>query len=293
MKTKFKQHKIEASPLFRLPSRRRLARLLGISYEELQSLAKGASSLYREKDEPKKNGGVRHIEDPRFNLKRVLSKLTTVLSRIAPPSFLMCPVKGRSYVSNAAAHVGATTVRCLDIRQYFPSTPSRRVYWFFRKRMECTEDVAAVLTAITTFSGHLPTGSPCSPILSFFAHIDLWDDVSAMVEQAGCKLTVYIDDITISGDDVPDSLIWQVKKRIHMNGLRYHKERRYRNKPAEITGIIVRNGKLHLPFRQHSAAHQLRRKLAARPTPEEQVEIKNRLHGFAGQFTQLSKTKPA
>src|SRR6185437_11122930 len=121
-----KHYPIDQSPLFKLKRRARLAQLLGIKDRELRWLVNNADALYREKDIAKKNGsGLRHIEDPQRLLKQVQSCLAQLLSRIEPPDFLFCPVKGRDYIQNAAQHRGSRVVRCLDIHKYFPNTRAR------------------------------------------------------------------------------------------------------------------------------------------------------------------------
>ena len=54
----------------------------------------------------------------------------------------------------------------------------------------------------------------------------MWLKIAGIAKAAGCKLSVYIDDITLSGPAVPESLVWEIKKQIHSRGLVYHKQRR-------------------------------------------------------------------
>jgi hypothetical protein len=138
---------ISQSPLYRMRSHRKLAALLEISTSDLRKLCH-SDKLYTEFDIPKKNGSSRHVENPARNLKRAQARIARLLSRIAPPDYLYCPVKGRSYVSNAAQHLGNRAVRCLDIKKYFPSTTSYRVHWFFRSVMQCENDLADTLTSL-------------------------------------------------------------------------------------------------------------------------------------------------
>ena len=147
-------------------------------------------------------GKKRHIEEPKQRLKWIHKRIENVLNQIFPPDYLFCPVKRRSYVTNARQHRDAFEVHCLDIKKYFPSTRTSRVFQFFHEEMQCTPDVAGALMILCTFKDHLPTGSPLSPILSFLAHKRMWERISRMVKDAGCQLTVYIDDLTVSGKKV-------------------------------------------------------------------------------------------
>lgn len=278
---------LNQSPLFKVSSRRRLATILKLELEELENLANG-TGLYKEWDEPKPKGGTRHIENPIRPLKKLQARIATLLGRIEAPAFLFCPVKRRSYVGNAAVHRHNTMVHTLDIGNYFQSTKPNRVHWFYRHVMQCSPDVAAVLTKISTFNEHLPTGSPLSPLLSFFSHMAMWERIVEIVRATDCTITVYIDDVTISGMNIPAGLLWKVRQIIHNNGLRYHKEKHYHNKPAEITGTIVNNGSVLLPNRRHKALYDLRLKLQT-ASSEEKDEIKIKIKGHEGSLTQLTK----
>ncbi|WP_413989692.1 hypothetical protein ACMDCR_27655 [Labrys okinawensis] len=116
MLTRRGSYTLEQSSLYRMTRRARLAELLGLTDAQLRHVTKYADTLYREFDQPKKSGsGTRHIEDPAKLLKTAQGKLAKLLSRIAPPDFLFCPVKRRSYVTNAARHRGNRVIRSLDI----------------------------------------------------------------------------------------------------------------------------------------------------------------------------------
>ena len=281
------KYTLDQSPLYKMRNRSKLAVLLGISGSELRALSAG-DALYSEFDIPKKSGaGTRHVENPCKPLKRVQARLAKLLSRIDPPDFLFCPVKRRCYVTNAAAHRGNRVVQCLDIRKFFPSTPQRRVFWFFHSVMQCERDIAGLLASLACYRGHLPTGSPLSPIMAYFAFYDLWARISAFSKERGYTFTVYIDDVTISGARVPKADIWQVQKMIHGMGLRYHKEKTFVDQPAEVTGVVLRDGNLVAPFRQHKMMHEARALLAA-ATGDDRQTLLGKVAGISGQIRQIA-----
>jgi hypothetical protein len=278
---------LDQSPLYQLRSRSKLARLLGVSLGELRALAAG-DSLYTEFDIPKKNSGSRHVENPRRPLKLAQAKIARLLARITPPDFLFCPVKRRCYVTNAAAHRGNRVVQCLDIQKFFPSTPRRRVFWFFHKILKCERDIAGLLATLACYQGHLPTGSPLSPIVAYFAFYDLWQHIDAFCRDRGYVFTVYIDDVTISGPRVPQSDIWVVKRMIFGVGLRYHKQKTFVDRPAEVTGVIIRGAELVAPFRQHKKLHEARALLARAPPDADREALVGRVAGIGGQIRQIA-----
>lgn len=288
--TRNRKYALNQSPLYKLQSRKRLAELLHLDFRAAGQLAKASHGLYRCWDDTNEKGKTRHIENPRPKLKQTQRRIVELLNRISTPGFLTCPVKGMSYIANAACHRGATEVRNLDISSYFTSSHSRRVYWFFSKVMLCSQDVAGMLTALSTFSGHLPTGSPLSPILAFYAHFDMWCEIAELVRGSGCTLTVYMDDITISGSRVPELLIWQIKKVIHTAGLRTKrtKEKHYRNgKGGLVTGVFLKGEKLLIPNAQHQKAHLLRRQLMRDLDQQARENLISRLRSSVAQQRQI------
>lgn len=278
---------LDQSPLYKMRRRARLATLLDVTDAELRALAAG-DALYSEFDIPKKSGGgTRHVENPCKPLKRVQAKLAKLLARIEPPEFLFCPVKRRCYVTNAAAHRRNRVVHCLDIRKFFPSTPQRRVFWFFRTVMHCERDIAGLLAKLACYQEHLPTGSPLSPIMAYFAYYDLWARIADFCKEKGYTFTVYIDDVTISGARVPKADIWQVRQMIHGMGLRYHKEKTFVDQPAEVTGVVLRGGRLVAPFRQHKKMYEAKAMLAD-AADEDRAALLGKVAGITGQIKQIA-----
>ncbi len=279
---------LRQSPFFRLGARGKLARLLRISPVELRALELGTDQ-YSEFDRPKKNGaGTRHVENPRRELKKAQASIARVLCRITPPDFLFCPVKRRCYVSNAAAHRGNRVIQCLDIQRFFPNTPQQRVFWFFKTVMECSPDMAGLLSKLACYQGHLPTGSPLSPIMAYFAFYDLWAKIAAFCKERGHTFTVYIDDLTVSGSHVPKADMWEISRIIHAYGLVAHKPKTYVDRAAEVTGVVIREGRLVAPFRQHQKKHEA--KALLRSTPEEdRSALIGRIAGIEGQIRQIAQ----
>jgi hypothetical protein len=283
-----KHHPLESSAFYRLPSPRKLAEILDISDTELRRLSR-PDGLYREFGTPKGEGGTRHIEEPRAALKRVQSRIAGLLSRIEPAEYLYCPVKRRCYVSNAARHKDNRVVRCIDVKKFFPNTPRRRVYRFFKEIMQCPGDVAGVLANLATYQGHLPTGSPLSPIMAHYAYIDVWGAIAELARANDLTMTVYVDDVTLSGQRLPDAVMWDVKKLLHGAGLRYHKEKKYVDRPAEVTGVILRSGELAIPNRQHLKLRNAREVRREAVTQDEIDASDRRVGGLIAQRKQIRR----
>jgi len=280
---------INQSCLYKLSSPNKLAKLLPVSVEALETLV-NVDGRYECWDEPKKSGGTRRIEAPHANLKTLQKRISDLLQRIAKPDYLMAPVKGRSYVDNAAAHIGSRSFRLLDIEDFFPSCTDKRVYWFFHKRMLCATHVAALLTKLVTFKGHLPQGSPCSPVLAYYAYEDMWEEISQIVTASNCKLSIYADDITISGETIYEKDIWALKSCLFRFGFSFSekKERRLIHKPADITGVIVKHKTLLLPNRQHQKLNQINKALSKARAKSDRERLQKQVHGRISQAEQIT-----
>lgn len=153
----FQFHNLEASALFNVRTRKKLADILLCSPTHLKSV--GAIEIrYKKRWKPKHSdtapwlkqpppeeeiGNYRPIDIPVDPLKKLQTRIGNLLSRIEPPAFLFSPVKGVSYVDNAKRHVNSNAFWLLDIAEYFPSCTADRVAWFFSTVMKCAPDVTA------------------------------------------------------------------------------------------------------------------------------------------------------
>jgi hypothetical protein len=281
----YARYKLNQSPLYKMQSKSDLITLLYTSNEKISELLNHTNLYYK----CSING--RLIEKPRADLKRIQKRIEEILKCVSIHDFIFAPAKKKSYISNACVHKGAHEVRCLDIAKYFQSTSSKRVYWFFNKQMKCSPDVSYILTNILTLDGSLPTGSPSSCIISYFSHLDMWEKIGVLVQNYQCTLSVYVDDLTISGESVPKVLIAEIKDIFNQYGLKSkrYKEKHYHNaKATEITGVIVkRDGSLGVPNRQQKKIHTLRRSLKAEGEELKRCKLIQQIKGCEMQKKQV------
>jgi hypothetical protein len=286
-----RRHPLDQSRLYAVQSRAKLSDIFGLTRASLDAVLAMEQPYSKRSKEITRNSKtkVRIIQEPCGALRPIHAYVGKALSRIEPPGFLFCPVKRRSYVGNAAQHANAKEIRTLDIHAYFPSTPRHRVYWFFHKIMRCSPDVASILAQLLTVDAHLATGSTVSPILSCYAFYDMWLAIAKIAEEARCILTVYMDDVTISGDSVPDRVVWAIRKQVHSRGLCYHKERRYTGDIGEVTGTLINRGRLHVPNRQRKKAYDTRVAIVAATDPGEVGRLTSVLRGLNEQRRQVER----
>lgn len=256
--SKHKLYSIDQSPLYKLQTRRKLASLFDLSLNELERLAKRPDNyrifiIGKDKSKP------RQVEEPKPHLERIHRRLFNLLTRIEPPEYLHSGIKGKSYITNAKAHIGADTLITLDIQKFFPSTLGWHVFEFFHNVMHCSRDVAGLLTKISTCHGHVPTGSCLSQIIAFYAHYEMFEEMYDLASSLGLTMTCYVDDIAISGKNVNKAVLYKIRGILNKRGLRSHpkKENVFRSGvPKEITGSIVLNNCLKLPNRKHKQIYE-------------------------------------
>ncbi|MDF3606703.1 reverse transcriptase family protein [Paracoccus sp. DMF-8] len=243
----------DQSALYKISSPQMLADRLLISMEDLEGLLHDPDPYKRWID--KKTG--RAIQEPRPRLACIHRRIALLLSRIATPDYLHSARKGRSYITNASVHGVETRCAKIDVRKFYPSARAQAVYHFFLDRMACAGDVAGMLSKLLTVDGHLPTGSSASPILSFFAYEDMFDELSILAANAGCVMTVYVDDIVFSGHGAGRRIIYAAKKIIRSRHLHGHKTKVFRSgQPRIVTGAAVTSAGLRLPNRRQRSIAQ-------------------------------------
>lgn len=282
------KYALRDSAFFRLRTKAKLANVLQISQSKMKRLAK-LEDGYFAFQKPKKDGTMRDISAPIPPLKKVQARIADLLRRVAPPDYLFAPVEGRSYVDNAARHIGSRSFRLLDIEDFFPSCTFNKVLWFFRTRLECSPDVAYILAKIATENNVLPQGSPCSPILAYFAYIDMWTEIHDCVRADGCKLSVYADDLTMSGDTVHERAVWEIKSILYRHGHKYakRKERSRRDRAVEVTGVMLTRDGVKPPNRQRRKIAELRDVLGKAKSSPHKTTMEAQLRGRLAQLGQI------
>jgi len=307
-----------ASALFGCQRKRDLAKFLGISRSRLRWFAsqkneypegKTTNSLYTRLWKPKRGEGkwlreeplpevandYRPIDNPVDDLKVLQRHLHDDLSNLEVPAWLFAPAVGKSYVDNAAAHSGSSYFHLLDLKAYFPSCKSHRVFEFFHKKLHCSSDVAELLAHITTLGGSLPQGSPSSPILAYLSNLDVWKSIADLCLSEGVTLSVYADDITLSSRrSISGDLIWNIKAALYSKGLatKKSKEASMAHKAADITGVIVGKQGVRPPNRQIKRLKELEEVVCQQP---DSVSLARKIRGRRAQLNQIASAsgKPA
>lgn len=248
-----KSYPLNASLLYKITTRKKLATVLNDSIGAIQGMIDPNVPHYHYWRKKKKDGSERDLCEPFKGLDKVQSRIAYLLQSIEMPDYVHAPVKGRNYVTNAAKHRGSRKFCLMDIEDFYPSCREEKVFHFFHKKMKCAPDVASILAALCCDKGSLPQGSPSSPFLSYWAYSEMWDEIYSIASSSGNIFTLYLDDLTISGEKLSGETVWEIKKQIHKHGLRLKtkKTRWSIGRPVNVTGGIVAGSELRLPHKQY------------------------------------------
>ena len=158
-------------------------------------------------------------------------------------------VPNRSIVTNAKPHVGKKWVVNFDIKDFFPFTKTPLVRDVLLKYEQLSEEEIKIIVQLCTRHGALPQGAPTSPHL---ANLALWDFDTSLwnfcLEQE-LQYTRYADDLTFSGDFIPENLRSVVIEELKKMGYRLAKGKssyRGQHRRQVVTGLVV-NEKINLP----------------------------------------------
>ena len=226
-------------PVPELPSLGALAAFLELADGQLAWLADVRGLERSAPDEALRNYAYSHVprgERPPRLIERPKRRLKTVQRRLLHELLDWIPAhsqahgftRGRSALSNAAAHTGQQVVMRVDLQDFFASIQAGRIYGIFRAA-GYPEAVAHMLTGLTTnvvpaatwsamprpheprqieahhalgrrlATPHLPQGAPTSPALANLAAFGLDRRLSGLAIAIGVTYTRYADDIAFSG----------------------------------------------------------------------------------------------
>lgn len=261
------RYPLNQSPLYRLRGKGQFEKLLDLSWELVKTLT--TPDCYR----VWRNDKGREIQQPLRKLASVHKRIGNLFARIVLPDYLYSQ-RGRSYADNARQHLGNVPLFKTDIHKFYPSTTWMMVYRMFVDDFDCAEDVARCLADICSYQQkHLPTGSPLSGRIAFFAARHMFDAIADVATREQCRMTAYVDDVTFSGDRATETLMGEVRQLVHQHGLKTNpkKSRTYAaTSPKTVTGAVISGDELRLPNGRHRKIQQARRELAAATGPDKE-----------------------
>jgi len=215
-------NKLEALLGFTRDEIRRVATHAGAYY--MPFLKKERSRPFQRKFKPPKK---RIIDNPTGILKEMQKSVQrNLLGRILLPDYLCGGVKGRTLLDNVLMHLGAKVLVTMDIKSFFPSITNKQVYAVWRRVLNCSDRIAAILTKLTTFERHLPQGAPTSTTLANLVLFSLDAPIRSECSRLSVRYSTWVDDLAFSGDNAREVINVAVRA-LAVSGFRApHKKQR-------------------------------------------------------------------
>jgi hypothetical protein len=220
-----------------------LAQRLGLSAEFLVRVAADEPRRYRVFTFWDKDKERRVYWAPRGSaLWTVHQAIKRMLATLTLPRAILGGRKGVRLRDFAAPHIGKPLVMEVDIRRFYPSVTEQQVYALFKDQLDCSSEVAALLAHLTCADGHLQLGfSTSTHVANLLLRDAVWR-LQRLAEQHDCDLTVWIDNIVLSGAEDLAALERTVVKIVSEAGVELHQARlMYRSEPQTICGVTVNN----------------------------------------------------
>jgi len=284
--------------LFDLSSKKRLVHFF--HYNNLQDLKKLTSDECYNIIKIKSAKKFRICEVPCPDLFKVHELVFNELQKKNVPHWLFSS-KGKGYIANAKFHAesGITYLLKMDISKFYPSCKKVNVFNLFRdkKGYGLPGDISELLADILTYNGHIPTGSPVSALLAFWSYYDCFNEIYLYSKANDFKMSLYVDDITLSGKKEPSRLfVNRIKNIIKRYGLQLNSSKLKLYKPYRpklVTGVIIKpSGNLSVPNKLRKKIFDLRKEIREQQNNEDLPKALNRLNGLKNSAFQIQKHNP-
>lgn len=228
-----------------------MAVLLGTTKDKLEALLRDRESCISRRS-LEINGKQRQLAVPIRKLRSVHERMKYHLNKIKQPCYLYSPRKGRGQRDNASVHAANRHILKVDIRQFYPSTTQEDIFRWAYHTAGLTDDVAGLFAKLVAIDGKMPFGSPVSPILTSLVHRPMFDRVYRLCEDEGLTMSLWVDDLTISGASVSGAFLDRVRGAIRAGGFQTHKiEFLDTARPVIITGVPVAQKRVLAPLSLH------------------------------------------
>lgn len=223
---------------------------------------------YRTFELEKRDGSRRTISTPKTYLKVMQWWIADNVLSLADISNRVHGFRvGRSYITNARAHLGAAHILNVDIKRFFPSITEEMVASVFRG-LGYGQEGAALLASLTTLEGAAPTGAPTSPSLGNIILAKFDEEMEAAASNRQFTYTRYADDLTFSGQDrIEEDFLKEVSDLIAQHGFVLNeKKTRFlgRGDRMDITGIVINAG-ANLPIEWRNRARGFLKRVTRNP----------------------------
>ncbi|MED1556217.1 reverse transcriptase domain-containing protein [Bacillus paramycoides] len=146
----------------------------------------------------------------------------------------------------------------------------------------------------------MPQGYPTSPILSFFAYLDMYEEILKVVRMNNMEFSCYYDDLTLSSKKfIAKSVKRRVAGIIRKYGFEVHptKSRLVIKKYTKVAGVILKEGEIVAPkalLKKLHDTHNVMRAMdkdCTKHTKEDFIDICNKVQGLISAIKSINDQK--
>lgn len=268
---------------------------------------------------PKRDGGEREICAPKGQLRWVQHQIyTKILSQVPVHDAAHGFIAGRSTVTNAEPHRGASMLLKFDLSDFFPTIHYFRVQGLFASlgyavgdgrfsNDDASSRIAPTLARLCVYAadatrfgaGRVPQGAPTSPAISNLVCRGLDARLDGLAVRMGGVYTRYADDLTFSFRDNALNVgrfRWWVDQICHQEGF-FVNQKKFRlirgSQRQTVTGIVV-NDELRVPRRQRRRFRAILHNCRAHGVASQargRANFKGYLRGFASYIHMVHPTE--
>lgn len=317
-RVRVERYELERSPLAQNPTQRDVAALVGETKTSLNTIAEArfkeqflvrraiqtsakANPVVRRLPNPldpksrieiretrTAGGKQRHLIYPVGRLRLIHERLKFHLNKIVQPDYLMSPRKGRAQRDNAIPHSGNAQFLKLDLKQFYPSTTRSMIRQSLVKQFGMANDVAGLIAHLATADDRACFGSPLTPVLVSLVHRPMFNEIAAICDKHQLNYTVWVDDLTISGREIPGSLLSEIRQVIAEHRLKSHKlEYRTGKRVVFVTGIGIVGQELVVPLATELKGRVLWEAFREASSSDELEAASRQLLAFLGRVRQI------
>jgi RNA-directed DNA polymerase len=200
--------------------------------------------FYREiKKVSEKNGKLktRVIHPPKGRLKLIQKKIKSeILDTLSFPKYVQGANKGYSNITNARMHQGKKYKFSTDIKKFYPSISSVKVYKAFCD-YGFIPDISRILTLLTTFKGKLPQGAHTSAHIANMVFRGIDKHIYEFCIENKITYSRFIDDVALSSQVDFKKSIPSIISFITVAGFTISSSKTNYKNILDVTGITVAN----------------------------------------------------
>lgn len=216
--------------------------------------------------------------------------------------------EGRSFFTNGKIHKRSDKFIIMDIEKFFDNCTYEYVFKMCHTRgkygLDVSQDVAYFISNFVTGYSYskkervLIQGFPTSPIIAFYAYIQMFEEIFEYSKKNNVTFTCYVDDLAFSYDsdnslneDLFEQEIINIVKRYKHN---INTGKTKKGSVATITGVYVKKNTAIASQRIHKKFNSSYKKCISNPirSKEELYKLWNDFNKFRGLYYTILYIEP-